>query len=128
MLANRSINTRPERALGSAIHQLGLRYRKHVVVKVGMFQVRVDFLFSTARLALFLDGCFWHRCLRHRRQVPVRNGEWWSRKLEATARRDRRQRAALKRHGWTVIRVWEHEDPVTAARSIAKRLRRPRPR
>jgi DNA mismatch endonuclease, patch repair protein len=69
---------------------------------------RPDFVFPSIRLAVFVDGCFWHACPVHGRQ-PLSNGEFWSAKLEANRRRDGNVSATLMFHGWTVLRFWEHE-------------------
>jgi DNA mismatch endonuclease (patch repair protein) len=67
-----------------------------------------DFVFPRRRLAVFVDGCFWHGCPRHLRRPSMRRG-YWRTKIDGNVSRDRRNRAALRRHGWTVMRVWEHE-------------------
>jgi DNA mismatch endonuclease, patch repair protein len=77
-----------------------------------------DIVFGPARVAVFVDGCFWHCCPEHGTQ-PKRNGLWWSAKLADNVARDRRVDAALAERGWTVLRVWEHEDPEEAAGRIA---------
>ncbi len=73
--------------------------------------------FTRARLAVFVDGCFWHCCPLHATQ-PKNNAEWWSAKLAANVARDRRQEAQLQKAGWTVVRVWEHESASAAADRI----------
>jgi DNA mismatch endonuclease, patch repair protein len=72
----------------------------------------------SAKVAVFVDGCFWHRCPQHA-SFPTKNGEWWRAKLDRTYERDRRNDSALASAGWTVIRVWEHEDVEEAADRIA---------
>jgi DNA mismatch endonuclease (patch repair protein) len=69
---------------------------------------RADVVFPSARVAVFVDGCFWHACPRHV-TWPRANGEWWRSKLLANRTRDRRTSAQLRREGWTVVRIWEHE-------------------
>lgn len=71
--------------------------------------IRPDIAFTKRRVAVFIDGCFWHSCPQHGRKPGV-NGDYWSPKLEGNARRDRAQTAALESQGWTVLRFWEHED------------------
>lgn len=71
-------------------------------------RVRPDIVFTRGKLAVFVDGCFWHGCPEHG-EIPVANRECWKGKIDGTRERDRRQMAALKRGGWRVIRVWEHE-------------------
>lgn len=106
MQANRS-DSAVERALRSALHRRGLRFRKHVNVVPGL-RCRPDVVFTCPRVAVFVDGCFWHCCPLHGTQAKA-NGEWWRTKLAANVARDRRNDAALRRAGWTVLRVWEHE-------------------
>lgn len=78
---------------------------------------RVDIVFSRARLAVFVDGCFWHSCPIHGSR-PKNNAEWWQQKLEANRRRDGDADASLVANGWSVVRVWEHEDVRVAADRI----------
>jgi len=113
MKANRRCDTGPERKLRSVLHGRGLRFRKDYRVDVDWLRVRIDVAFPRARVAAFVDGCFWHRCPRHGSD-PRRNGEFWRRKLDANVKRDRRVDTALPSAGWIVVRVWEHE-PVEAA-------------
>lgn len=117
MEANRSRNTRPEILLRSALHRTGLRFRKDVRVPMGGGAVRVDVLFPTQRVAVFVDGCFWHGCPAHI-TWPQANAEWWRAKITRNRERDRRVDVALNEAGWAVIRVWEHESPERAADAI----------
>ncbi len=71
-------------------------------------------MFTRVRVAVFVDGCFWHRCPEHG-SFPKTNAEWWRSKLDGNVRRDHATDESLRRAGWQVIRIWEHEDPVTAA-------------
>lgn len=89
---------------------------------------RADVVFGSARIAVFVDGCFWHSCPLHGSQ-PSANCEWWAAKLEANRARDADTDQRLAEAGWAVLRVWEHEDPVEAAGRIvaAVRVRRPHP-
>jgi DNA mismatch endonuclease (patch repair protein) len=122
MLANRPTDSAPELALARALHALGLRYRRHATVAVTPRPVRVDFVWLQPRVAVFVDGCFWHRCPRHATQ-PRRHGGWWREKLEANVARDKRQTAALRRGGWKVVRIWAHEDPNVSARRVLRLVR-----
>ena len=90
-------------------------------MQVGQRVVRPDIVFTRAALAVFVDGCFWHRCPVHG-SSPKRNASYWEPKLDANVARDRRVDALLASHRWTVIRVWEHEDPRQAADRIASVL------
>ena len=107
-------NTGPELALRRQLHTRGLRYR----VNLRGIPGRPDIAFTRARIAVFVDGCFWHRCPDHG-VLPKHNAEWWEAKLAETVARDRRKDSALRECGWTVIHVWEHEDPADAADVIA---------
>ncbi len=103
----------------SALHALGLRFRKDHPVETLELKVRPDVVFTRARICVFCDGCFWHSCPEHA-SIPQTNKEFWRRKLERNVERDRQVDRALTAAGWTVIRVWEHEDPDTAAERVAK--------
>lgn len=118
MRANRGLDTRPEIALRSELHRLGLRYRVHRR-PVADLRATADIVFGQGRVAVFVDGCFWHRCPLHA-TFPKANGEWWAEKLRANVERDRRTSGALRARGWCVIRVWEHESPQNAAAEILR--------
>jgi DNA mismatch endonuclease (patch repair protein) len=75
---------------------------------------RVDIVFPRRRIAVFVDGCFWHSCPIHR-TVPKTNRDWWVAKLAANEARDRASDAQLQQAGWTVLRFWEHQDSVAVA-------------
>jgi DNA mismatch endonuclease (patch repair protein) len=115
--ANRRTDTKPEVRLRAALHRRGLRFRKDFRIEAGEINARVDIVFSRAKVAVFVDGCFWHGCLDHQR-IPLRNQQYWIPKLATNTERDRRVDEALAEAGWHVERVWEHEDPVIAAHSI----------
>ncbi|MGV1004863.1 MAG: very short patch repair endonuclease [Candidatus Nanopelagicales bacterium] len=106
-------NTTSEVALRRELHRLGLRFRLHLSDLPG----RPDIAFTRARLAVFVDGCFWHRCPLHA-SMPKNNREWWAAKLEKTVERDLRKDDALRGLGWLPVHVWEHEDPTAAADKI----------
>lgn len=108
MLGNRRRDTKPEVALRSALHAAGLRFRKDYRLDLGDLRVRPDIAFTRVKVAVFVDGCFWHCCPIHGRQ-PRRNSNYWAPKLARNVERDRAQDAALSAHGWTVIRIWGHE-------------------
>jgi len=86
-----------------------------------------DVVFGGARIAVFVDGCWWHGCPEHR-SLPKANRDWWDAKIQRTVERDRRNDAALAEAGWLAIRIWEHEQPSTAARRIEAELKLRRPR
>jgi len=117
MLATRRADTEPERALRSELHRNGLRFRLHRSVVPGVRR-QVDIVFGPARVAVFVDGCFWHSCPMHATRAKANAGFWRS-KLSENERRDRDTDRRLRRAGWRVVRVWEHEDVRVAARRIA---------
>lgn len=121
MRSNRRSDTRPERLLRSALHRQGLRFRKDYPVEAGGVRVRVDVVFPARKLAVFVDGCFWHRCPQHGTD-PRSNREFWERKLSRNVERDTKVNSALKRAGWTVVRCWEHEPADMAARRVRNTL------
>jgi DNA mismatch endonuclease, patch repair protein len=108
MKANRRTDTKPELALRHALHRLGYRYRKDYRLDLdGGRRVRPDIVFTARKLAVFVDGCFWHACPEHGSKPKV--NEWyWNPKLVRNVERDRINDASLKLAGWTVVRLWEH--------------------
>lgn len=88
-----------------------------------------DFSFAAKKVAVFADGCFWHGCRPcSKGRKPVNNAAYWSAKIEANKRRDRRANRNLKKDGWTVVRVWEHvieKHPEIAALRISEALKKP---
>jgi DNA mismatch endonuclease (patch repair protein) len=114
-------DTLPELRLRKELHRRGLRYRVDRAVP-GLARVRPDLLFAGARVAVFVDGCFWHSCDEHA-HLPRSNAAWWIAKLEGNVLRDRRADARLAALGWEVLRVWEHEDPVAAADRVEDLVR-----
>jgi DNA mismatch endonuclease, patch repair protein len=113
MSRQRTAGTQPELAIRSELHRRGLRYRVNARGLPG----RPDIVFTRARIAVQVDGCFWHGCPEHG-SVPKSNTEWWRTKLEANRERDVRNDATLSADGWLVIRVWEHDDPSAVADTI----------
>ncbi len=107
MQANRSVDTLVEVLLRSALHQRGLRFRKHANVDPSL-KCRADIVFRRARICVFIDGCYWHGCPKHF-HAPKANRAWWLEKIADNRQRDGRKSAALRRRGWVVIRIWEHE-------------------
>jgi DNA mismatch endonuclease, patch repair protein len=110
MRGNQRRDTRPELALRSALHARGLRYRVDFPIRpaTGIRPIRPDIVFTRAKIAVFVDGCFWHGCPDHGTK-PTRNTDYWTAKLERNIERDRRNDALLEEAGWTVVRIWEHE-------------------
>ena len=105
-------NTGPEVKLRSAMHALGMRFRID-----SKLPGHPDIVLTRARVAVFVDGCFWHACPDHG-TTPKNNREWWTKKLERNVQRDREKDAALRDLGWDVVHVWEHEDAVQVAARI----------
>jgi DNA mismatch endonuclease, patch repair protein len=122
MRANRGRDTRPELALRSAVHRLGLRYRVAARPLQGVRRT-ADLVFSKVRVAVFLDGCFWHGCPEHHRRATGATADFWAEKIEGNRRRDADTDLRLREAGWEVVRVWEHEDPAEAANRIAVTVR-----
>ena len=129
MQSNKGRDTAPERALRSAAHALGLRYRVSTR-PIPELRRTADMVFPRARVAVFLDGCFWHGCPDHHTKA-VTNSRYWADKVESNRQRDAETDKRLADAGWLVVRVWEHEDPVAAAdrvaRAVAKRRAGPGP-
>ena len=123
MRANRRRDSSPELALRSTLHNSGLRFRvDHPVRTPGRRPIRPDIVFPKRRVAVFVDGCFWHGCPIHGTQ-PATNRDYWARKLDANRHRDISTTEALERDGWTVLRFWEHEDPSDAAEQVIAAIR-----
>lgn len=114
-------DTGPEMLIRKEAHRRGLRYRVDKSIP-GMPRRRADMIFTGAKVAVFVDGCFWHSCPEHT-SIPRANREWWVAKLEVNQRRDRATDAHLEGLGWTVLRFWEHEDSLTAVDVVEKAVR-----
>jgi DNA mismatch endonuclease, patch repair protein len=121
MSRQRTRDTEPEMLLRRELHRRGLRYRVDAALP-GLPRRRADVLFTRARVAVFVDGCFWHGCPEHK-TAPASNGAWWATKLARNIERDRETDAHLRSFGWTVLRVWEHEDIQHAATDIEQMVR-----
>lgn len=116
MRRQRTRDTDPEIRLRSELHARGLRYFTHRRPIPGLRR-EADLVFPRKRVAVFVDGCFWHACPDHG-TAPARNGSFWSEKLEGNRIRDADTDARLQEAGWIPIRVWEHECPGGAADRI----------
>ena len=114
-------DTAPELELRKAVWRRGLRYRIDVAPIQGTRR-RADLVFRPARVAVYVDGCFWHSCPVHATS-PKANREWWAEKLAANVQRDRDSDIRLGEAGWLVIRVWEHEDMNEAAARVERAVR-----
>ena len=122
MQGNRKRDTRPELALRSELHRRGLRYRIDQKPLKGL-RCKADIVFRRQKVAVFVDGCFWHGCPDHGTS-PKTNAAYWSAKIGRNTERDRLNDAELSDAGWVVVRVWEHEIPAEAASRIAQLLAR----
>jgi DNA mismatch endonuclease, patch repair protein len=122
MRAQRERDTGIEREIRSRLHARGLRFRIHRRLLKGSRR-EVDVVFPGAKVAVFVDGCFWHGCPEHG-TWPRNNADFWRRKIEGNVERDRDTDARLEADGWMVLRVWEHEPPADAAARIADAVER----
>ncbi len=118
-------DTKPEVALRRELHRRGRRFFVDRPPLAGLRR-RADLVFPRRRVAVYVDGCFWHSCPLHATR-PKNNAEWWATKLAANVARDRDTDARLVAAGWTVVRVWEHEDPTSAADRVQAALDTPDP-
>lgn len=109
-------DTKPEVALRRELHRRGLRYFVDRAPLKGMRR-RADLVFPRRKVAVYVDGCFWHSCPVHATK-PRNNAQWWADKLAANVARDRDTDTRLIEEGWRVVRIWEHEDPVVAAQRV----------
>ncbi|WP_242334573.1 very short patch repair endonuclease [Anaeromyxobacter sp. SG66] len=122
MSATRRRDTTPELALRSAVHLLGLRFAVDAR-PVETYRRRADLVFRGARVAVFMDGCFWHGCPKHC-SWPKANAEWWRAKIERNKRRDHETAERLRDEGWVVVRFWEHEPVARCAARVAAVVKR----
>ncbi|MGO4599489.1 very short patch repair endonuclease [Terrabacter sp. 2RAF25] len=112
--------TSPELALRRELHRRGLRFRVQTRVS-GLPRRSVDIAFTRWKVAVMVDGCFWHGCPDHGTR-PSRNSDWWEWKLAVNRARDNDTDNRLSSLGWAVVRVWEHEEPAVAAERIEAAL------
>jgi DNA mismatch endonuclease (patch repair protein) len=120
MSRQRRRDTTPEVSIRQLLHAQGYRYRVAWPIP-GMRRRTVDIAFTRARVAVLVDGCFWHSCPQHKTS-PMANSEWWSEKLEKNRLRDAATTAHLESMGWSVLRIWEHERPADAVTRIVDLL------
>ncbi|MER7006710.1 very short patch repair endonuclease [Dactylosporangium sp. NPDC000555] len=120
MSRQRRRDTAPEVSIRQLLHAQGYRYRVAWPIP-GLRRRTVDIAFTRARVAVFVDGCFWHSCSQHK-TIPTANGDWWSKKLETNRLRDAATTAHLEASGWSVLRIWEHESPGDAVVRIVDLL------
>ncbi|OUS89471.1 very short patch repair endonuclease [Rhodococcus sp. NCIMB 12038] len=122
MRAQRRRDTAPELALRRELHRRGVRYFVDRAPMKGVRR-RADLVFPRRKVAVYVDGCFWHSCPQHA-TFPKNNAQWWADKLAGNVTRDRDTDSTLTDAGWTVVRIWEHENPVVAADRVQAALRR----
>lgn len=116
MRANKSRDTGPEKRLRSLLFKAGLRYRVGIR-PISALRRTADVAFPSLQVAVFVDGCYWHGCPDHYRPARV-NDAFWQNKINGNRERDRETDRMLTDAGWTVIRIWEHEDPASAAERV----------
>lgn len=122
MRSNRRSDTTPEVLLRSLLHRSGFRFRKDYAIRLPSDRlIHSDIAFPRRKVAVFVDGCFWHCCPDHG-TIPKSNQTYWIPKLHQNVERDKRVTEGLLSEGWQVIRIWEHVHPVDAAKQIAERL------
>ncbi|WP_249336062.1 very short patch repair endonuclease [Sinomonas gamaensis] len=117
MQGNRSRDTAPELLVRRAVHAMGLRYRVAARPEPDLRRT-ADLVFTRARIAVFIDGCYWHGCPEHYIE-PKRNVDYWRPKIARNRERDEETTAALTARGWRVLRFWSHEDPLAVAEAIS---------
>ncbi|OUC79482.1 very short patch repair endonuclease [Gordonia lacunae] len=119
MRSNRRRDTRPELLVRKSLHSMGYGYRVDFAPLADQRRLKADIVFPGARVAVFIDGCFWHGCPKHYRPSRT-NAEFWRSKVEGNKVRDARSDDTLRAARWTVLRFWEHDDPDGVARYIAR--------
>ncbi|MGH3726507.1 MAG: very short patch repair endonuclease [Mycobacterium sp.] len=122
MRANTRRDTKPELAVRRLVHAAGLRYRVDFPPLPDQRRLRSDLVFTRARVAVFIDGCFWHGCRQHH-TIAQTNAEFWAEKVRKNRERDATVTSLLTAAGWTVLRFWEHEPAVDVAAQIVDTVR-----
>lgn len=123
MRAQRERDTEPEMALRRELHRRGYRYLVDATLPIAGARRRCDLLFRGARVAVFVDSCFWHSCPRHA-TWPKENAAWWREKLTRNRERDADTDRRLRDIGWEVVRVWEHDEVGTAVDRVIECVER----
>jgi DNA mismatch endonuclease (patch repair protein) len=123
MQLQRERDTMPELRLRRELHRRGLRYRLDQPIVPGTRRRRVDIVFPKAKVAVFVDGCFWHGCPEHGVRRHEINGWYWPDKIAGNRERDAETDQRLRAAGWTVVRIWEHEDLVQATARVVLAVR-----
>lgn len=122
MQSNTRRDTKPELRLRRLLHASGLRYRVDFPPLPGVRR-RADVVFTRWRIAVFVDGCYWHGCPEHGPKKFGTNAQFWTDKIRTNRARDADTDARLEAAGWSVLRVWEHDDPAVAARRVEAAVR-----
>lgn len=122
MLANRRNDTGPEMRVRRLLHAAGLRYRIDYAPDRRNLRRRADIVFTRRRIAVFIDGCYWHGCPEHF-VPPKANARYWAGKIAGNIARDRDTDERLRSLGWVVLRFWEHEEPSLVAERIILTVR-----
>jgi DNA mismatch endonuclease (patch repair protein) len=123
MRLQRTRDTAPEIATRRTLHAAGLRFRVQYPVP-GVPRRSIDIAFPAPKLAIFIDGCFWHGCGKHR-SIPENNSSWWREKIRINQERDRTTDIHLIASGWRVLRFWEHQDVSEIVSAVLAQTRRP---
>ncbi|SHH31918.1 T/G mismatch-specific endonuclease [Jatrophihabitans endophyticus] len=121
MQGNRGRDTRAELAVRRLVHAQGLRYRVNARPEADLRRT-ADLLFTRLKVAVFVDGCYWHGCPAHF-TLPVTNVDYWSSKIARNRARDKETTDVLQGRGWRVLRFWEHETPESVAQRIGEAVR-----
>ena len=121
MRANKGVDTGPELKLRSLVHKAGLRYAIDVRPEHEINR-RADMVFRSAKVAVFVNGCFWHGCPKHY-VLPKTNKQFWSDKVKRNKERDEETKTLLRRRGWKVMILWEHEDFTRHAARVVREVR-----
>ena len=121
MQSNRRRDTSPELAVRRLAHARGLRYRVDVK-PLPELNRRADLVFTRAKVAVFIDGCYWHGCPVHGTAAKT-NADYWSAKIKRNRERDSETNERLSDAGWLVLRAWEHDDPATVVARVIEAVR-----
>lgn len=121
MRANKGVDTGPELKLRSLVHKAGLRYAIDIRPEHEINR-RADMVFRSAKVAVFVNGCFWHGCPKHY-VLPRTNRRFWSEKVNRNRQRDKETKRLLRRRGWKVLTFWEHQDFSLPAARIVREVR-----
>lgn len=125
MRANRRRDTAPEVAIRRKLHAMGYRFRVDLAVRPDPARlIRPDIVFTRAKVAVFVDGCYWHGCPDHGSRPDGSNASYWGPKIARNRERDAEQTARLESAGWEVIRIWEHDDVDAAVRRVVEVVNR----